>query len=395
MRNALPEDDFLLLHVDDDAADLLEFSEFLESTGSSKYQLISEARPTLALARLAEKNNISLCIVDLELDDQDASDFNDTVWDGFAFVTLGKILSPSTNFIVLSHRVGPFTKKRAAEVGCFGILQKRKLTDTAAVQVIEQLEYACLYSKNFLRFQSEARLNFSNAIAHTLRRELRKWRNDLKMIKEESGAPFSVVQVGTIDKAIRENDYLEAKLERVLQFYTRDQITPEDVVISNFLEEFLGRINTVQNLRPSIDVELEIGSFDRQLLSIALENLLENANKAISHLGEQGWVEFNATLGVFRSGVEYLKVEVLDNGVGLSPGEEKMALKPNYSGENLADRGVSFGIGCAEAAKIARLHWNRDMSGSLRLDRGPEGIGCRATFIVPLRADRELAPLVS
>lgn len=386
----MPEEKFVVLHVDDDPEDLREFSDFLAATGSQKYTLNSESRPTLALAQLAEKNSICLCIVDLELDDQELQEFNDTIWDGFAFVTLGKILSPSTNFIVLSNRVSPLTKTRAAEVGCFGILPKRKLTDTAAVQVIEQLEYACLYSRNFLRFQSEARLNFSNAIAHTLRRELRKWRNDLKLIKEENGERFSVVQIGKMDDAIRENNLLEAKLERVLKFYTRDQITLEDVVVSDFIEALLNRIDAKRNLHYVIDSNLEAGRFDPQLLSIALESLLENANKAISHLGDHGQIEFTATVGAFRPGVEYLKFEILDNGVGLNPGEEKMALKPNYSGENLANKGVSFGIGCAEAAKIARLHWNRNMSGSLRLDSGPDGIGCIATLIVPIRADGTL-----
>lgn len=383
----MPEDEFLLLHVDDDPEDLRIFSEFLASTGREKFNLNSQSRPTLALAQLAEKNSICLCIVDLELDDQEATEFNDTVWDGFAFVTLGKILSPSTNFIVLSNRVSPDTKRRAAEVGCFGVLQKRKLTDTAAVQVIEQLEYACLYSKNFLRFQSEARLNFSNAIAHTLRRELRKWRNDLRLIKEESGELLSVVQIEKISDAIRENDILEAKLERVLKFYTRDQITPEDVDIADFFEVLLNRVNSELNLHSVIDPNLEVGRFDTQMLSIAIENLLENACKAISHLGDQGRVEVTATLNVFGSGVEYLKVEVSDNGVGLNPGEEKLALKPNYSGENMANKWVSFGIGCAEAAKIARLHWNHDMAGSLKLNRGPEGIGCVAILIVPIEAD--------
>jgi len=383
----LPQDKFVVLHVDDDPEDLREFSDFLASTGSQKFTLISEERPTLALTKLAEKNSICLCIVDLELDDQDLQEFNDSVWDGFAFVTLGKILSPSTNFFVLSNLVNSATKTRAAEVGCFGILPKRKLTVEAAVQVIEQLEYACLYSQDFLRFQSEARLNFSNAIAHTLRRELRKWRNDLRLIKKENSELFSIVQIGKMDDAIREYSLLESKLERVLKFYTRHQITPEDVNIADFIEELLKRICLGKNIIYQIDRKLSVGKFDAHLLSIALENLLENASKAISHLGDQGRIEVTATLDVFKPGVEYLKFEILDNGVGLSPGEEKMALKPNYAGENLASRGVSFGIGCSEAAKIARLHWNRNMSGSLRINRGPDGIGCRATLIVPIRSD--------
>lgn len=386
----MPEENFVLLHVDDDPKDLEEFAEFISSAGRHHFTLHSEERPTLALARLAERNEICLCIVDLELDDQVTSEFNDTVWDGFGFVSLGKILSPSTNFIVLSNRVGPYTKTRAAEAGCFGVLPKRRLTDSAALQVIEQLEYACLYSQHFLRFQSEARLNFSNAIAHTLRRELRKWRNDLKLIKEYGEGGFTNDQLILMDNAISDNDMIEAKLERVLKFYTRDKITPEDIEIKDVLNEIFYRCGLDNNCHLVIDPNLSIARLDPQLLSIALENLIENARKAIIHLGPAGRIEITALLKAFKSGAQYLQINISDNGVGLSPGEEQLALKPNYSGENLAGRGVSFGIGCAEAAKIARLHWNRDMSGSLKLASGPDGLGCCATLVIPLIADNTI-----
>jgi signal transduction histidine kinase len=106
---------------------------------------------------------------------------------------------------------------------------------------------------------------------------------------------------------------------------------------------------------------------DASLLSRMFENLILNAVDAVAEKGHaDGRVEVRSIAGDGR------RVEVIDNGIGLDPGEANRLFLPFQSG-----KAKGFGLGLSLARKIALVH-----GGRIEIDGAP-GSGARISVSLP------------
>lgn len=126
------------------------------------------------------------------------------------------------------------------------------------------------------------------------------------------------------------------------------------------------------------------GSFDRVLIKLAIENLIDNSLKAIRGIeGREPQIEIHSGLIRESGGATLFEVKVIDNGVGLKAGTEAEVKVPFFTADNLEKGIASFGIGCAETEKIAMLHRSGPTIGDLTVVNRADKRGCVATLRFP------------
>lgn len=383
-----------VLYVDDQDEELEKLKDFISRFGGGQFELETFSSPNLALSELVLHDKYDVCLVDLQLISDENHAFRADVWGGLQFVETAKFLSPSTSFVALSNMPQvPRIRRMAAEAGCIGFLKKLHLNESQARSVIDQLISAGLYSRAFIRMRSDARLNFSESVAHSLKREL-DWQMDelsylsRKLYENHTVDPALIERISNLSD---EQEAIKASLSHVLKFYTRNRIEPSPVSIDELVSAVVARFGKLANIKvgphfctdPSIEC-------DAPLIEVAISNLLQNAIDATTHLGEDREICVTVQSEISASQEEYIVIVVEDNGVGLLEGTERLVLQPMYSGENVGKGKIRFGIGCTEADKIARLHRNSLMSGSLRVANRSGGCGCMARLSLP----RTVSPLV-
>ena len=375
---------FSLLHLDDKSEYLSEFGSFISNKASDIFDVKGFVYVEPALRYLEEHQDTHLCLVDYALD-REQYPGSDEFWNGLSFAMAAKHISPNTNFILLTTSRTATLMKKAAEAGYFGIIKKSDLKQPNPQPLISYLKYACHYSESFLRRRSDARLNFSQSIAHTLHSTLST--NNSIIAEAQSLLESELTDMDAIKEkmnllANRHSETIE-KTKRVLNLYAKLQIAPENTSLSVTLSDLIARHSRRDALvfiKPPEDL---VGRFDPVLVGLAVENLIDNSLKATSNQqGPPRSIEISAKL-VDDEGDSFFEVCVTDNGVGLKPGTENDINRPLFTADNLKKGIASFGIGCAEAEKIMMLHRDGTMMGSLTVKNRPGGTGCVATLRFP------------
>jgi signal transduction histidine kinase len=125
--------------------------------------------------------------------------------------------------------------------------------------------------------------------------------------------------------------------------------------------------------QPNLSVE-----GDREKITIALRNLVKNA---LNYTNPGGSVKITAdTLP------GYVKLGVIDNGIGIAQGELQNIFKRFYQVENhLTRRHSGMGLGLAVAKEMIEMHGGKILVESV------EGKGSRFTILIPLNAAQATA----
>jgi len=120
-------------------------------------------------------------------------------------------------------------------------------------------------------------------------------------------------------------------------------------VVSSVAEEFQGEAaRSGYQLKTEIPEQLPVISGDREALSTALRNLLDNACK-YSPQSKSVWLQAEAKDG----GVH---VRVRDRGVGISVGEQRQIFEKFYRGGILANEVKGAGLGLSLVQHIVKAH---------------------------------------
>ena len=152
----------------------------------------------------------------------------------------------------------------------------------------------------------------------------------------------------------------------------RNRVKPRDFLQDCF--DTASRNRTAQGLNFHLDLPKEMSaiSVDKDLLRIAINNLLTNA---IKYNIPQGHVTLFA-----EESEATICIGVRDTGIGIAPAEQQRIFEKFYRSSDDAVRGKSgHGLGLALAKDIVNLH-----HGDLRLDSIP---GEGTEFIIELKKD--------
>lgn len=362
---------FNIVHIDDDDSFAKRFRNYLKN-GLFEYKLWSFSDPAEALSFVIGHGNVNLCLVDLELDKYQ---------DGLSVVETIKLLSSSTNCILLTHDLSETALESSAKVGCSSILTKSEIKTEEKQRILRQVLFTCQHSQLFLARYSKDRLNFSVSIAHNLKRVLKEHWDSVEEIKK--GIPntqaFSSVNK-ELSSLIKRYSLVERKLNKVLNFHSTMDITPSWVNPCELIKEIVGRGRYRDRTKFESVLDEKAVFWDKDLVGIAIENLLDNGIKFSEGIDEHTPIEIFLHLEVKTSSY---KITVRDFGIGVRSDEKHRLKQPNFMGKDAKHGLASFGIGLAEVDKIARLHRNSDLSGSLELFEPPSGRGCIAELILP------------
>ena len=189
-----------------------------------------------------------------------------------------------------------------------------------------------------------------------------------------------------IDTIIRETDWLEAMIDRVLTWRTlaKDRMNMDLVTeslrgtVEETAERFL-RMVPPEDVTFTCDVTCDLPvTHDSRGVASVLLNLLTNAYK---YTGEQKAIG----LAVVDSGDGFVALEVSDNGIGIPQREIHKILQPFYRVEN-GLRGTSQGAGLGLAIVSHMVH---ALGGALTVEsKVGEGSTFRVLLPVAKNADR-------
>jgi signal transduction histidine kinase len=150
----------------------------------------------------------------------------------------------------------------------------------------------------------------------------------------------------------------------------------QPIHVKSFLEEVIARFTPSieersQHLTIAIADQLPVIELDPSRLEQVLVNLLSNASKFTPHAGH---IEFRAFL---QDGA--LQVEVQDDGIGISPEDQKSLFKPYYIVDQDRKKYPGLGLGLTVCKQIVEAH-----GGVIRVASQP-GQGSTFSFNIPLR----------
>lgn len=221
---------------------------------------------------------------------------------------------------------------------------------------------------------------FSAQMAHDLKNPLAALKGAVQYLKEElaRGRPFA-----------EQAEYLELmaqQIERVREVLERYQrlgrVEVEAAPLD--LNELVRSVTSSQRLAadPAVAIELELGAglprveADRDLLALALENLLRNAFDAMPRGGKV--VVRTAANGALPGG-NALVVSIEDNGSGMDPRVAERAFDDFYT-----TKAQGSGLGLAFVRRVAEAH-----GGAVWLD-SQLGAGTCVRLGLPLAAARSI-----
>jgi signal transduction histidine kinase len=291
---------------------------------------------------------------------------------------------------------GPRAVRTAAATGLPGTLQistsepaageegvsgrRRLLISGFAVLALVLLAGSYFIVRSINREQSAARLQseFVSAVSHEFRTPLTSLRQLSEMLSK-GRVPTEDLRQKSYDLLSRESERLQRLVESLLDFgrieargyrYHYEDLEPGKLVgdvVAEFREKAAAQ---------GYDVELETaGEYplihaDREALSLALRNLLDNAVK-YSPDCRTVWVE----MGRER---DRLAIRVRDRGLGIPPSEQKNIFHKFVRGTGSRAAHIQgTGIGLAMARHIIEAH-----DGEIRLESAP-GEGSTFTILLP------------
>ena len=177
------------------------------------------------------------------------------------------------------------------------------------------------------RLQEQSAKRFAYNASHELRNPLTAARNYLEVLERHPNEPLAVAQAL---EAVRRTERVLGSLLTLARLEGRGQVSGQEVALRDFLEA---------NFELPVIGNASI-SADRDLLELAIENLVKNAD---DHGG--GAVRF-----IVESNRQETWIWLEDNGIGFAPDLLPTVFDP------FVKRGTGTGLGLAIVAAIAEVH---------------------------------------
>jgi signal transduction histidine kinase len=158
-----------------------------------------------------------------------------------------------------------------------------------------------------------------------------------------------------------------ARIADVTEVYSFQSLDLRDVIDTS-LREFRSRLNT-GNYQVRVDIQPDLAEIfgDRTSLGLVFDNILDNA---IRYSKDNRVIEINA-----RSSAGDVTVEVIDQGIGIPPGDLERVTEKFFRGHNVNSEGSGLGLAITE--RIVADH-----RGSLRI-HSTVGMGTTVSMRFP------------
>lgn len=222
----------------------------------------------------------------------------------------------------------------------------------------------------------ELQQNFVASASHELRTPLTSIIGSIEVLlsRHRSLDEYKIVLQTVLEEAERLHKLSDGLLSIAQASSDINNITMEYIRIDELLEESK---NAVQNQMSESKMDLYFESMpensddllikgNRNLLIIAFENLLENANK----FSENKFIKIN-----FTNSPETICITINDTGIGIPKKDLKNVFQTFYRAENARSFSGS-GVGLSLCQKIFLLH-----NGNLSIE-SELGIGTKATVVL-------------
>lgn len=264
---------------------------------------------------------------------------------GYATETFNRMLQS----IQSSHRE---LKKNAREIGAMNV----KLTGLSdRLKEAERLEVIG---------------TLTSVIAHQLKNPLSVIRGAIASVRRRcDSAPSDLSQF--VDILEHEADRTKSILERFLSFARKQELVKQPVVVSEFIDQLLHSFELgLDGVKLQKDSATGVSVWiDKDLLSEAVVNILQNAQEALKESGEpHGVIKVSAEL----EGSD-LRIRVEDNAGGISQEAHERACEPFFT-----TKSKGTGLGLSMARKIVTLH-----GGALNISHSTAEDGTIVTILIP------------
>ena len=228
----------------------------------------------------------------------------------------------------------------------------------------------------------------TGGVAHDFNNLLTPVMGNLDMLRRRISADDLRSQ-RLIENALQATGRAATLVQRLLAFARRQDLQPRAVDVSSLImgiEDLVTR-----SIGPTIEVvfdapqELPAARVDPSQLELALLNLAINARDAMPRGGRLtiavGLDEARAVRGERLEEGDYIRISVIDTGVGMDASTLKRAVEPFFS-----TKGVGKGTGLG----LSMVHGLAAQSGGALVLSSTPGIGTRAELWLPI-ADEEAA----
>jgi PAS domain S-box-containing protein len=229
-----------------------------------------------------------------------------------------------------------------------------------------------------LEEESKARGLFIDVLAHELRTPLTPMLSSVGLLQEITQSRLSKVESRLIANIYKSTLTMVERLEQLLEvasysrgaFKLKIQSTDLKETISHVTGSFMSALEqSRQQLRVEMPDKLPLLEIDALRMEQVLTNLLSNA---ITYNPPGGHILFRVTLEESR-----LRVDIKDEGPGISPGEQKNLFKPYH--RVLQDRKIpGLGLGLTVCKQIIEAH-----GGTIWVE-SQLGKGSTISFALPL-----------
>ncbi len=229
-----------------------------------------------------------------------------------------------------------------------------KLTYTPTKDELEELFQAFNVLLKEIEQTYEQQKNFVDYASHELKTPLASIINysELSLQRERNVEEYKE----TAKVVLQESERLQGILKNLLTFSSLNRVVHQknkvriDELIWDVIEQ-LSKKYTTERFQVNLNIQPEdfkILGFkgNETLLAIALFNLIENAAK----FSEEKPVEIN-----FKKEENHLKIEIIDQGVGISSADLKNIAQPFYRSSKVSNLEGS-GLGVSIALRVLELH---------------------------------------
>jgi signal transduction histidine kinase len=262
-------------------------------------------------------------------------------------------------------------------VGHDGSPRTLDITAQAIGSAEERSTMVLLHDVTAQRARMHELSNFAGMVAHDLRGPLTVLDGWLEVA--EDGNPERDLEL--MEDAVRKARDSSRRMRQVIEDWLNytvvqnGQLRPEAIKLFGVAGEIVDgrRASWAGGEEPHFELDLEHSVLaDPGLLRQLLDNLVGNAIKYTAP-DEQPWVQIRSEADEEPG---WIRVEVVDHGVGIPEGEEELIFEEFHRGP-LEGRSAGTGLGLALTRRIVNLH-----GGQMRAMRNPEG-GSTFTFTLP------------
>jgi len=223
---------------------------------------------------------------------------------------------------------------------------------------------------------------FSYSVSHDLRAPLRAIHGFISILEDQLGDHVAPEALHSLERVKAGAKAMGILIDELLELSRLDRqpLAPTAVDLSALAQEIVAELRSTDPER-DVDVRIQQGlrvAGDKQLLRIALTNLLDNAFKFTRHT-RHARVEISGA----RAG-ENLSVRVRDNGAGFDPTYTDRLFRP-FRRLHAESEFAGTGIGLATVQRVIHRH-----AGSITAC-GALGDGASFSFTLPAAAEPEVA----